>query len=83
MPAGCVDCDSGKPGPRGIHFNQAGSQSKLTAPSTTKNQRQPMCATSRPPTSVPIAGPPAQPAEMRPLARPRCSALKCFAMILM
>ena len=55
----------------------------LALPRTMKNRRHPTWATSNPPTNVPSAGPPAQPADTIPLARPRCDSGKCFATILL
>ena len=83
IPAGCASFATGSPGPRGIQRIHAGSQMRLAQPRTMKNKRQPTWATSKPPTSVPSAGPPAHPAETIPFARPRSDSGKCFATTLL
>src|ERR1700680_306923 len=65
------------------NLSQGSSQSELPTPNTTKKSLQPAWARSRPPRSVPTAGPEAWPAEMSELARPRCDSEKWREMILL
>ena len=56
---------------RGIQRNQGISHRRLISPSVTKKARQPNRAMSRPPNSVPSAGPVFVPASTSALAKPR------------